>query len=123
VRGARVAVAALLAAAGLAGAAAAEPRWKGLRATGTVAANAEQHWKTPRLARGAYQFEMRQRTGDADLYVRVGVAPTPLTYDCRPAKGAATENCFVQLAEPAVIHVMVRGYAPMSTFTLVGRAR
>jgi hypothetical protein len=119
------AVGALLAAGALAAAAGAEPAgtWKGLRVPGKVARNAEQHWQTPRLPKGSYQFELTPRSGDPDLYVRVGAAPTPHTFDCRPAKAAAVETCFVQLGAPAVIHVMVRGYAPMSTFVLTGRRR
>jgi bacterial leucyl aminopeptidase len=95
--------------------------WSGLTASGTIARNAEQHWRTPRLSAGSYQFEL-SGTGDADLYVRIGSAPTPTTYDCGAIR-SSNKSCFVHLAQPAVIHVMVLGYAPWTTFKLVGRAR
>ena len=115
----------VLCAGALLGSAGAEPvaRWKGFTVSGTVARNAEQYWQTPRLAPGGYQFDLTGTGGDADLYVRIGAAPTLQTFDCRPAKPDSNERCFVHLAQPAVIHVMVRGYAPMSTFKVVGRRR
>jgi hypothetical protein len=60
-------------------------------------------------------------TSDADLYVRIGAKPTTTTYDCRPYKTGSNESCTVTLAQPAIINVMVRGYAATSDFTLVGR--
>jgi hypothetical protein len=122
---AREMLAALAGAGVLLGSARAEPAggWKGLRASGAVAQNAEAYWHTPRLAPGEYEFKLTGTGGDADLYVRIGSPPTPQAFDCRPAKAGSNETCFVRLAEPAVVHVMVRGVAPMSTFKLVGRAR
>jgi hypothetical protein len=57
-------------------------------------------------------------TGDADLYVRRGAAPSTSSYDCRPYKSGSAETCSVTLAAPAVVNVMVRGYSASSTFTL-----
>lgn len=97
-----------------------DPGWSGLTDSGTVARSAERRWQIADLAAGRYRFTMTG-TGDADLYVRVGAAPTTRTYDCRPYKSNSTEECSVTLSAPGTIHVMVRGYASSSRFDLVGR--
>jgi serine protease len=58
-------------------------------------------------------------TGDADLYVRWGAAPTTSAYTCRPFTGTSVETC--ELSVPANVtqaFVAVRGYAAQSTYTL-----
>ena len=95
--------------------------WAGLTASGSVVRNAEQRWNTPALEAGDYEFSITG-TNDADLYVRVGSAPTTTAYDCRPYKNGSAESCRVSLAQPAEIHVMVRGWSSAaSAFTLVGK--
>lgn len=96
-----------------------EGEWEGLDESGTVARAAEQRFETPPLAAGHYVFEMTG-TKDADLYVRIGTAPTTSLYDCRPYKSNSTESCRVDLPTQSPIHVMVRGYASSSTYHLVG---
>jgi hypothetical protein len=54
-------------------------------------------------------------TGDADLYVRKGSAPTDSAWDCRPYFSGSMEECAV--AGPGTFYVGVRGYADSSTFT------
>jgi hypothetical protein len=93
--------------------------WAGLRKSGTVARGVSRRYTTPTLAAGTYTFEMTG-SGDADLYVRIGSRPTTTSFDCRPYKNGSNETCEVQLAAPAVIHTMVRGYASSSSFELVG---
>ena len=73
------------------------------------------------LAAGTYQFDMTG-SNDADLYVRIGKAPTTATYDCRPYKNGSNESCTVTLAQPSKIDVMVRGYATTSDWALVGKS-
>ena len=95
--------------------------WAGLAEHGSVAHNASKKFTTPVLPAGTYEFDMTG-TGDADLYVRVGKAPTTATYDCRPYKTGTNESCSVTLAQPSTLNVMVRGYAPSaSAFDLVGK--
>ncbi len=96
--------------------------WPGVNESGTVAKNAENRFETPQLPAGRYLFDMTG-TADADLYVRTGSAPTTTAYDCRPYKSGSAESCTITLAAPAKIHVMVRGYAASSTYTLVGSAQ
>ncbi len=95
--------------------------WAGLTDSGTVARNAQKTWATPTIAAGTYEFTITG-TNDADLYVRVGTAPTTTTFDCRPYKTGSAESCRVTLAQPSTVHVMVRGYSTaVSAFTLVGK--
>lgn len=95
--------------------------WEGLNASGKVAKNETRQWITPQLTAGTYVFSTSGSGGDVDLYVRIGRAPTTSSYDCRPAKTGSVESCEVHIAQPAAIYVMVRGYAPSSDFTVVGR--
>ena len=57
-------------------------------------------------------------TGDADLYVRVGSAPTFDTYDCRPFHATSNETCKVDVKKGDKIFWMVSGYAETSTVSL-----
>ena len=94
--------------------------WEGIDMSGPVMRGEEVRVETPRLAPGPYVFEMTG-SGDADLYVRVGEAPTTERYDCRPYRPDSNETCRVELPADAVVHVMVRGYSASSSFRLVGR--
>ena len=95
--------------------------WAGLSDTGTVAADEERHYSTGQVPAGDYRFTMTG-TGDADLYVRIGAAPTESSWDCRPYSSGSDEVCTTTLAAPGQVHVMVRGYAQTSSFELVGEA-
>lgn len=61
------------------------------------------------------RVELINSSGDADLYVRKGTAPTSSTYDCRPyLDGTQPELCEVESPAAATYHVMVRGYTAAS---------
>ena len=94
--------------------------WTGLDESGTVVKAEEKRFATPQLPAGSYTFALAG-TGDADLYVKRGTAPSTTSFDCRPYKAGTAETCAVTLSLPGVIHVMVRGYAASSTFTLTAR--
>lgn len=95
--------------------------WGGLTDHGTVARNEAKSWSTPTVAAGRYQFAITG-SNDSDLYVRIGSAPNTTTFDCRPYKTGSNETCEVELAQPAAIFVMVRGYSSAaSTFDIVGK--
>ena len=96
--------------------------WTGLTAPFSVARSAEQRWTTPVLKAGTYTFDITG-TGDADLYVRIGTAPTTRTYDCRPYRSGSTETCEVSLTAPATVHVMVRGYSAADGELVAGPAQ
>lgn len=50
-------------------------------------------------------------TGDADLYVRFGAAPTASKFDCRPYLDGSNEECVLTVpATATAVHVLVSGY-------------
>ena len=66
------------------------------------------------------QFQTSGGTGDADLYVRFGAAPTTTTYDCRPFLGDSNETCSFPSPAAGTWHVMLIGDGSYSGVTLVG---
>src|ERR1051325_11377015 len=72
--------------------------WNGLHDSGTVKRNEAKNYTTPVLAAGSYNFAITG-TGDADLYVRIGSAPTLTQYDCRPHKTGSQEGRTGQKSE------------------------
>ena len=66
----------------------------------------------------AADFQMSGGSGDADLYVKFGSAPTLNSYDCRPYKNGNSESCNFN-AQEGTYYVMVHGYSPYSNTTLV----
>jgi hypothetical protein len=93
--------------------------WAGLNEQLTVAKSAEKKFTASQVDPGTYVFEI-DGSGDADLYVRVGSAPTTRTYTCRPFLSGSKERCEVSLATKGDIGVMVRGWAPTSSVHLTG---
>jgi hypothetical protein len=87
--------------------------------SGTLAS--QQFW-TMTVPSGAssLQFQMSGGTGDADLYVRFGSAPTMTTWDCRPFASGNNETCNFPSPAAGTWHVMVVGDDPYSGATLVG---
>jgi serine protease len=61
-------------------------------------------------------------TGDADLYVRRGVAPTTSTFDCRPFLNGNTETCMLtnSTAASADYFILINGFAAFTNVTLSG---
>ncbi len=67
----------------------------------------------------AASFNMSGGSGDADMYVKFGSAPTTSSYDCRPYKNGNAEACDFASASAGTYHVMVRGYSAYSGASLV----
>jgi Bacterial pre-peptidase C-terminal domain len=64
-------------------------------------------------------FNISSGTGDADLYVRLGAAPTTTTYNCRPYTGGNAETCtFNNPTAGSVYYANVRAYSAYSGVTL-----
>lgn len=59
-------------------------------------------------------------SGDADLYVRFGSAPTDTAYDCRPYKSGNAESCTFASPQAGTYYVRVKGYSAFSGLSLVG---
>jgi len=95
--------------------------WAGLTDHGSLKRGETKSWSTPTVAAGTYQFSITG-SGDADLYVKIGSAPTQTSFDCRPYKTGSNETCQVTLAQPSTINVMVRGYQQdASNFDITGK--
>jgi hypothetical protein len=68
---------------------------------------------------GMSQFVVNMTgTGDADLYVKYGSAPTTSSYDCRPYNGDANERCALNSPSAGDWFIMVRGYSTSSSYSL-----
>jgi serine protease len=59
-------------------------------------------------------------TGDADMYVKFGSAPTDTVYDCRPYTGGNAETCTFAAPSAGTYHVRVKAYSTFSGVSLVG---
>ncbi|GAA4344644.1 S8 family peptidase [Kangiella taiwanensis] len=63
-------------------------------------------------------FDMSGGSGDADLYVKFGSAPSSNDYDCRPYKNGNNESCQLN-AQAGTYYVLVHGYSSYSNASLV----
>lgn len=57
-------------------------------------------------------------SGDADLYIRQGSAPTDTTYTCRPYLSGNNETCTVNSPAAGTWHVRVKAYSTFSGVSL-----
>ncbi|WP_425510164.1 S8 family peptidase [Xanthomonas indica] len=57
-------------------------------------------------------------SGDADLYVRFGSAPTDSAYDCRPYRNGNTESCTFNSPQAGTYYVRVKAYSTFSGVSL-----
>lgn len=67
----------------------------------------------------AIRFRTTGGSGDADLYVRFGQAPSSNAYDCRPFASGNEETCEFNPASAGDYYVMLRGYRAYSGLTLL----
>lgn len=65
-------------------------------------------------------FDMSGGTGDADIYVKFGSAPTSSNYDCRPYKSGNAESCPISSPEAGTYYVNVVAYSGFSGVNLTG---
>jgi len=65
-------------------------------------------------------FDMNGGSGDADLYVKFGSAPTSSSYDCRPYKSGNAESCPISSAQAGTYHVKVVAYSTFAGVSLTG---
>ncbi len=94
----------------------------GVPVTGISGAlNSQQNW-TMAVPAGASNlvFQISGGTGDADMYVRFGAAPTLTTYNCRPYANGNNETCTFAAPSTGTYYVMLNGYSAYSGVTLVG---
>jgi serine protease len=60
-------------------------------------------------------------SGDADLYVRSGSAPTDTVYNCRPYLSGNNETCTISAPAAGTWHVRVKAYSTFSGVTLTAQ--
>ncbi|QRK08982.1 matrixin family metalloprotease [Archangium violaceum] len=86
--------------------------------TGSVSASQNKNHGPYSVVAGTTFKVVMSGSGDPDLYVRFGSAPTTSSYDCRPYRDGAAETC--ELTVPAgesSAYIMVRGYTA-ATYSL-----
>lgn len=70
----------------------------------------------------AFRVSISGGSGDADLYVRFGAAPTTNAFDCRPYVGGNSESCEFNPASSGDYYVMINAYQAYSGLTLTVEA-
>ncbi|MDR6643448.1 xanthomonalisin [Luteibacter sp. 1214] len=92
----------------------------GVAATGLSAAKNGQLKYTVAIPAGAKSLKIAISggTGDADLYVKFGSAPTTSSYDCRPYVTGNTESCSFASPQTGTYYVLLNGYAAFSGVSL-----
>jgi PKD repeat protein len=66
------------------------------------------------------KFAMSGGTGDADMYVKFGSAPTDSSYDCRPYTSGNSETCNISTAQAGTYYVRIKAYSSYSGVSLTG---
>lgn len=87
----------------------------------SAAANTEIQY-TMNVPAGASNlvFQSSGGSGDADLYVKYGAAPTTSSYDCRPYQSGSAESCSFSTPQAGTWYVKLRAYSAFSGVTLKG---
>jgi serine protease len=95
---------------------------KGVAVTGLAASTGGTLNYTMAVPAGStnLSFAMSGGTGDADLYVKFGSAPTTSSYDCRPYANGNNETCPFASPQTGTYYVMLRAYSSFSGVSLVG---
>lgn len=94
----------------------------GVAQTGLAAATGAYLKFTLAVPAGAsnLKFVMSGGTGDADMYVKFGSAPTDTSYDCRPYVSGNAETCTIATAQTGTYYVNLKGYSAFSGVSLTG---
>ncbi|KFA88383.1 pre-peptidase C-terminal domain-containing protein, partial [Archangium violaceum] len=87
----------------------------------SASTGAEKHYYLDVPASRASSFVSSGGTGDADLYVRIGAAPTTSSYNCRPYLSGNAETCNIAAQSTAQrMYVMLRAYSTFSGVSIKG---
>jgi hypothetical protein len=87
-------------------------------ASGSVARNQNINYNPLPVGAGSNFRVVMTGTGDPDLYVRFGAAPTLTSFNCRPYLNGASETCNLTVpAGQSQAYIMVRGYTA-ATYTI-----
>ena len=94
----------------------------GVAVTGLAAATGAELNFTMVVPSGAsnLKFVISGGTGDADLYVKFGSAPTDSVYDCRPFLNGNAETCNIATAQAGTYFVRIKAFSTFSGVSLTG---
>ena len=95
---------------------------KGVTVTGIGASTGNSVNYTLVVPAGATNltFTMSGGTGDADMYVKFGSAPTDTSYDCRPYMSGNAESCTFATPSAGTYYVRLKAYSTFSGVSLLG---
>ncbi len=98
------------------------PLTNGVAKTGISAATGGEVNYTLVVPAGAtgLKFVTSGGTGDLDMYVKFGSAPTDTVYDCRPYASGNAETCTIATAQAGTYYVRLKAYAAFSGASLTG---
>ncbi len=83
-----------------------------------LASTTSLSYSYPANGASAMKFVISGGTGDADIYVRYGAAPTLTAYDCRPYSSGNNETCEFNPAQGGTYYVMINAYSAFTGVTL-----
>lgn len=94
----------------------------GVAVTGLAGAKGTVAKFTMAVTAGAtgLKFVLSGGTGDADMYVKFGSAPTDTVFDCRPFLNGNNETCNITTAQAGTYFVNLKGFAAYSGASLKG---
>ncbi len=95
---------------------------KGVAVTGLSASTGGYVKYTMAVPAGAtnLSFTTSGGTGDADMYVKFGSAPTDSSFDCRPYVSGNAETCTFAAPGAGTYYVYLKAYSAFSGVSLVG---
>ena len=98
------------------------PISNGVAKTGIAGATGSDQLFTLVVPSGAsgLKFVTSGGTGDSDLYVKFGSAPTTTVNDCKSEGGTTAESCSIATAQAGTYYVLIHGYATFSGVSLTG---
>ena len=94
---------------------------KGIAVTGLTTTTGGSLMYTLVVPAGAsnLSFVMSGGSGDADMHVRFGSAPTTSLYDCRPYLSGNAETCTISNGQAGTYYVMLQAYSAFSGVSLL----
>jgi len=79
----------------------------------------ESHYSLNNQGTSPVTVKISGGSGDVDLYVKYGSAPTRSSYDCRPYKYGNNEECTFQTSKSGKYYVMLHAYSAYNGASLV----
>jgi serine protease len=99
------------------------PLANGASATGITASIGQQFLYSMTVPAGAsnLSFTTTGDSGDVDLYVKFGSAPTTTVFDCSSTTPTTQETCSISPAQAGTYYILLDAYTDISGVTLTGQ--